>query len=818
MQGWSDDLRHALRLYLRTPFQSATAAILIAVAMAFATGFFSLYSDLALQEPGGVAEPDRLVSIGLDDGSRFQAHLTGSLREGLAQQLSSLERVGGLNFFPGLRAEVNEEHSRVTTGATDADLWRAVDPQLAQGRGLEPEEFAGQGDAVAVLSHEWWQEALGGAPEIIGSEIRVKRTDDNSGQEAEEHTRFRVVGILEPGFGPLRRGTDADLWIPHSTLMSRIFGADPEGAGEFHKTAIGQLRAGTDLATLEQELEERQDPLSEEHDEISGQRVLAHQALGADPHSHADAVRQVSLFAASGLLVAVIAAGNLTLFFLARAPARRPEMALRRAFGARTPRLMRQLFTESGLLVLIGAALGLVLVLWLGLALRELPIFEGVSWQQEGVIDWWVLVFALGLAALLAVAVGLAPALDLSRDSISERSRQGRIQAGWTQRLLAATQVAVAAVVLAVAGLFLQATLQAQLGAQGFEPEGVQVLEGDFTEGDFAPSTDAIRDMRRDMRERLEALPGVEAVGFGPVPLVEDPPSRNIAPLDGREDELRAQAFTAHPAWLEILGTQLLRGSFPQVDEDGTATVTREFARQAFGELDAVGREFDADPPANIRGPEPVTYRVVAVIEDLPMGHPADPPEPVAILNGVEVLDGMHPVLVAGDGDSELLLSEAAEPWADGSPPMEPSEALALGERFHEALAPDRSRAVLSGAAGLLVLVLAALGFYGTLRFMVDAGRFDYALRAALGASPRDLQRHVLIRGLTLGLPGLAAGLVLAGLALVWLREWFELYMLSLWLPLLLTGLVLGAILLLAVWLPARRVAAMNPAAALRDE
>lgn len=820
MNGLLDDLRHALRLYSRTPLQSGTAVIMVALAMAFSTAFFSLYNDLVMSPPGGIDRADRVASIGLTDDERFHNHFHGEFRADIADKVGAIDSVIGAQYQAQWLVELGGETLEADLATAGAGLFSDLGVTIARGRGFEEEDFSAEGAPVAVLSHAFWEQAFDADPEIIGREIRLDEHDAPQGSQEPEDAYFRIVGVSAPEFEGVHRGEVADLWLPMHSFATKVWGV-PEGYTDMVPLqSIVRFAEGRDLKEAASELEARSEELREAHpDVMRGNRLKLHSALTNDPHAHDDAVRQVSVFAGSGLLVALIAAANLSLFLLARAPERRPEMALRRAVGARPRRLIRQLLTESSLLVVLGALLGLVMVLWLGLGLRELPIFEGVAWQQESVMDWRVLGFVLTLAALLAAAVGLAPALDLSGSSISARSRQGRGGTGWTRRLLAAGQVSVAAVVLAMAALFAQATLQAEAGAQGYEPEGVLALEGMFAgEGQFHPDSDDTRAMRAAMQDRLEGLPGVEQIGFGPIPLVRPPDSRAIEPVDGREEEFTARGFNATVDWLEILGAQLLRGNFPDPDDGETATVTREFAQVAFGEVDVVGEEFDADAGQGIMDADSIRYRIEGVIEDLPLSHPAERPQPAVILNGVGPMDGMLPVLIDGQADHQQLKDEASEPWADGNPPMEPESVTSLDSAFHEALAPDRSRALLSGAAGLLVLILASLGFYGTLRFMVEARRFEYALRAALGASPAVLKRQVMARGLGLGLPGLAVGLVLAALALIWLRETLELYMVSLWPPLLGCTLVLGAALLLAVWLPARRVAGMDPAAALRDE
>lgn len=820
MKGVIDDLRHAERLYRRTPFQSLTAVLVIGLATAFATALFSLYSDLALSQPGGVQAPERMVSVGLSDGDRFATVLPGELRDGIAEHIAAIDRVSGAQYQQGWRIDTGRASVQVDLATVGAGYFEGLDVAMAHGRGLREEDFTAV-DPVVVLAYDFWESEFGADPDVVGGEIHLEEHELAPGGRQPEDATFRIVGVADPAFDGLHRGPGPELWLPLPAFGVAVWDVDADFSDVMGLASIARLAPGADIDDARRELQARHDELRERHGEhLAGRQLALHPSLTDDPAAHDEALEQVALFTASALLVALIAAGNLSLFFLARAPARHREMGIRLAVGARPRRLARQLFTESSALVAVGALIGLVAALWLGLALRELAVFSDVAWRDKAVLDWPVLGFAVLLAALLAGAVGLAPVLDMTRRSIVERTR--RSARGRGQRVLAAGQVAMAAVVLAVSGLLGQALAQAMAGSEAYALEDVRLMQGQYTgDAQFNLETDQVEATRRALREHLENLPGVNAIAFaGAAPMVRPPQEDTVEPGDARVDELRTALFSASNDWYEMLSVPILRGSLPETGDSDAVVVSREFAQRAWGGLDVVGQEVVSPPFAggNFPGAEKEAHRVTAVIEDLPLEHPGESPRPLLILNRLGPLDGMQPVFIAGNPDPDRAMAAAAGPWADGSPSMEPEAVIDLEQRFHQALAPDRSRTLLSGLAGLLVIILAGLGFYGTMRFMVDADRFAYALRAALGASPPMLRRHVLVRGLALGLPGLAVGLVLAGLALVWLRELLGLYDIGLWLPLLLTGLFLGGALLLASWLPARRVAAMNPAKALRDE
>lgn len=815
MRGLGNDLCHAWRIYRTTPFQSVTTVLVVAVSLAFSTAFFSLYHELALKPVGGLEAPSQLIRIGLSDGASFEP-LPGRLREAMAERSTSTDVVAGISSSMA-EVTVDEQAQQRKIALVTADYYSGLGVRVAHGRGLEPSDAQAEGPRVVVLDNAFWEQEYSADPGVLGESLLIYNSE------------FEIVGVAHEDFAGIPSGERPQLWATLPRYLSDRFVSDENHAARvqqvmetYSTNVLARVGEGQSASSARLEMHALTDALREEHrDQLSGQRLEVASELAGDPYRVRAAIRQIQLFVITAVLLAVIAAVNLSMYFLARAPGRQREMGIRLALGATPLRLARQLFTESSMLVLTGALLGWFASLWTAVALRGLPFFEGVEWDRSSGIDWPVLLFAAALAVVLSTAVALAPVLDLTRRSIIERARQTRVSAVLSQRLLTFAQVAVAAVVLSATLLFIHALAQATYTNPGYSADGVTVIEPEIAVGSFRPDPDATNAFRRAVSERLANVDAVSGVGFGsPVPAYRAAEATSVKPIDGLVEEIGARAGHVSAGWYDVLGITVLRGQLPAVGDSDAVVISRRFAQMAWGHLDVLDREIVAPAAfgAAFPGMTNESFHVAAVIDDVRFGHPADRPRPLFFTNKPGPVDTVNPIIIKGRLDraeAEGLLDDLL---ADANPPLRLNGIVALDSEYREQLAGDRARTLLTGIAGALVVMMAALGFFGTLRFMVDTRRFEFALRAALGAGPDSLRRQVLRHGVLLGLPGLMIGLLLSAIGLSWIREVFELSTLVLWPALVSSGLILGSLLLIAAWRPAQRAANRNPGPVLREE
>gem|GEM_PF-924194 len=801
------DLRHAWRIYLKTPWQSALAVLTMATAMALVAGLASLWSELHLATPPGIEKPEGLVSIG-----RRAEPSRGTLSADQIRAFSeSSETLEGLSGEPDLaRLEATRLEDRTIEGFVGAVLPRyfeLLQPRMAYGRGLEADDYTDDGARVLVLSHRLFEEHFEANPAIVGREVDL-------GEQ-----RWRVVGVADPRFG----GTgwrELLFWAPYNSYFRELQqGMPAELVDNFPMWRVfGRTRPGAGPAAVEAELEQHfaDLPYPDRAMAPEASELMALAGLVDNPQAHRAAQRQVSILLAATLLIAVVAAVNVGIFLLARAPTRRRELALRRTVGATTRRLAGQLLHEAALLVAIGSALGVLASIWLAAVFRELRFLEGAEFNPA-----WVDLPALGVAAALALAVtllvALLPVLGLGRQDLSQTSRQIGARAGVLQHTAGVLQLGLAGLVGAAALAFLVHLWLLAQRDLGLEPEGVTAVTVKFKErpgSGFEPPTDeASFSFREEIRQRIGNLPGVDAVSFGS-PL---PGQRMFAvtrfQIDG--EMVLARMLNVAPGFLELLHIDLLHGrDFDSGSEPGMI-ITRAFAEQVWGTTDVVGRFLRTDES----GQGDADSRIIGVIGDLRYDHPDKPAQPMVLSTSMGFAGFMSSILVRGEGevDADQLRAEVDAALATHLDLLAVNEVQPLSRIVAELTARDRARAQVTALFAIVILGMAAFGFFALQRFLVDAGRRETAIRMALGAGPKSIRRHVLLRGLILGLPGLVIGGLLAVVITAWLHDDYILATIS---PIAIsaaTTAVLALVMILASAQPARSAARLQPGRLLQE-
>lgn len=802
------DLRFALRLYRRTPLQSLIAATVVALAVAFAASFYRLYDDLALRAPGGFEAPSELIGIGLSGAGAFDLRLPGRLRRAIAERSRTIGTVASVVYVDD-EFMIGGEAIPARAGVVSQDFFEGLGVEMHIGRGLTRAD-ARQAGTVTVLDHGFWQRRFGGDPAVLGEQIEIGGV------------AFTVVGVAHPRFSGTHRGSSPDAWFPLRSFAALVWNAQPDVIAEaFRMITVARLAAGETAAAARRELESLSGALRGDYrDDLLGLELVVLEHLAPDPQRHADAVRQVQLLAAAAMLLALIAASNLSLFFLARAPEREREIGIRLSIGATPRRLTRQLLTESSGLVAAGVVLGLIAHLWFAEPLRGLPAFAGVEWARPGGIDWTTAAYFGTLALALAAVTAAAPVLNLRRRSLTARVRLLKTSVARSQRMIVGAQIAIAAPALCIALLFAENLIRSARADVGYDATDVTVVRF-VRAGDALPAgPEAITALREALADRLTAVASVQAVGFGEtVPGIVAPAHYVVeAPS---ELEIPTRVARVAPSWFDVLGVDVLRGALPAPDEYDAAVVSRRFAELAWGDVDVVGERVRAPVEASPAGGADSglsSVRVAAVIDDVQLGEPGGLMSPLVLINRPVATDVSAFMLVkgfAGPREIEAALSDALR---QAPSYVEVARIDALPPLLEARRVPERARAALTGVAGGFTVILSLLGFFGALRFMAGNARFELALRSALGADPKALRNHVLARGLGLGLPGLVAGLVVSSVAVYFVREWLSLWQGQPWSALAIGAGSLGVLMCGSILLPATRAADAEPASVLRSE
>jgi predicted permease len=819
--GWlgdvGRDVRYALRTLRKSPAFALVAVLCLGLGIGANAAIFSVV-DAVLLRPVAFPEPDTLVRVYETQPGRGKTW-TGSVswpnfRDWAAQTraFSHLAAVDGQsrNLGPsggGGGGEAGEGAERLAVTATTGELFGMLRVQPLLGRAFGPEEDGPGAPSVVVLGEGLWRRRFGADPAVVGRSVVL---------DGVSHT---VLGVVPAAFRfPATASPDAYVpFVPPPQVAERR---------DAHMLEVyGRLAPGASLTQANAELRSVSERLEAAHPVAQAGRSAEAQGL-ADTLVRRARPALLVLLGAVGLLL-LIACANVANLLLARAAGRRQEVAVRLALGASRGRLVRQLLAESFLLAGAGAALGLLLARW-GLDALGALTESALPLARQASLDGRVLLFLLAVAGGSALLFGLVPALQATRGDVSGGLVGGgkSTAAAGQKRLrgaLVVGEIALSLVLLVGAGLLLRAFVTLLGTDPGLEPRGVLTarlaLPPPPPEG--APQGEPL--MPRVL-ERVRALPGVQAAGIVSLLPIQRAWSNNSYTVPGEPpprpgEEPLAEMRMTSPGLFAALGVPLLAGR-ELTEADGAATgdvpvvVNRALARRHFGEESPVGRRL------LLGGEAPVV--IVGMVGDVRQAglHEAPLAEMHAPYN--------FPLAVRDLREVSVVLKTSMDPGSlgpalrgavravDGGASL--YQVLTMEEVIARSVSQRRLTLLLLGTFAALALVLAAAGLFGVISYLVAQRTRELGIRMALGAQAGDVVRLVVGQGAALTGLGLGLGL-LASLALSRVLE-SQLDGLSARDPLTFLALpaLLGAVSLLAAWLPARRAARVDPTVALRGE
>ena len=824
------DCRHALRLYVRTPGASLLAVAALAIGMAFFCAFLSLYVDLVLRPHPGFEQSSRIMTIGQNTGTNLSG-ITYEAVERIDDEMNSLEAAA---MFTNTTVTLIAEEEQARAAMVSEGFFSGLRPRMALGRGFLDEEHEPDAEPVVVISYRYWQQQFDGDRDVIDRSIEIAPAPSSSllfaltgraaaEEEEEESTHFRIVGVMAEELPGVFVSSASEfnapvVWLPIERAWT-LFGNESEQLPR--QSTAGTLArrvSGATTTAVVNELRARYGNDPALWNGGVGRQLDAIDGVVQNSVVQKDMKRQLEMFLAGSILLALVAAANVSLFLLARAPGRRRELGIRMAVGAPLGRLARQLATEAGLLVVIAATLGLVGSIWLSLWLKDLSFLRAAEWSDVRLLDWRVLSLAGLFLMILTALVSLAPIPGLKRLGIAAASKQVAARASLAQRLAGSTQIAISGTFGGAAIAFALYLGSMLLGDPGYAIEGrynvqfsINLQDAINEDGFIRLETLNIESARQ--RELFEAEPGVTAISFASVaPGTQSTMStQQIRDPENSAEQISIGRANIDPEFVDVLELRLRYGRAPTENETGVALVNEALAQRFFGRDNVVGESLE------IRSDAGETAEIVGVLEDLSFVHPAADVEPIAFLNvpasSLTLRALFESTLTATELESRLnALIESSE-LSFTNANVTPLKTLR-----RNLIAADTARSLLTIGTASLVVLLATIGFYGTQAYLVAAGRREYAIRAALGAGPHSLRRLVLLRGLMMGLPGLVIGGLLAFIAVAWLRDGYVSRDVS---PGLVSiGVVIGlCVLLLAASAgPARRAMRTQPATLLRQD
>ena len=820
MEDFVKDLTHSLRMFRQSPGFTMAAIAALALGIGANTAIFSVVNTVLLK-PLTYPDPDRIVQFLLTSpgGSGQYASVPKFAlwkeQTKVFQDVAAYDRSG-----PGLNVTGGAFPEQLKGIHVTADYFRLFGAEVERGRTFTAEEDQPHGPHVIVISDSLWKRRYGADPDLVGKSIELG---------GEPHT---VVGIISPSF---RFDPSPDVWLPFQFDL-----ATNDQAHYF--TAAGRLKPGV---TLEQAKAQLKLTAEEFRRKFPAGDLGPQDGFSVQPLQDAivgDVRQSLLVLVGAVTFVLLIACANVANLLLVRATSRRREIAIRAAVGATRGRIIRQLLTESVLLSLAGGVLGLVLGM---LAVRGLLAINPGNIPRIGeygsavAVDWRVVFFTFGISLLTGILFGLIPALDAARADLSSTLKEGssRTGSGFRQNkarsILVVSEMTLAIVLLIGAALLIRTFMALRTVNPGFDSHHVLTLQMSTT-GPRFEKTAGVAQVVRAGKERLEALPGVKAAGtsccipleggFGlPIIVVGRPLTKG--PYHGGSGWTSVSA-----GYFQVFKIPILKGRYFNIRDDATAPpvviVNQAFAKQYWPKGDplndriligkGVGPEFEEGP-----------RQIIGVVGDIRDGGLNREPRPNMYIPISQVVDGITALnarispmvwLVRTEGNPLSLRSAIEKELREASGGLPVARVRSMDEVVVQSTARADFNMLLLSIFGFSALLLAAIGIYGLMAYSVEQRTQELGIRMALGAQSRDVRTLVVTQGMTLAFIGVALGTAAAfGLTRLIANL---LYQVKPWDPLVFISVpvILSAVALIAVWLPAQRATRIDPLDALRYE
>ena len=800
-----NDLRYAVRVLAKSPGFTAVAVLTLALGVGSTTALFSLYYGVLLK-PFPFPRQRQLVYVQESSAQAPEISVSyPNFVDWRARQLSFASLgVSRAEEFNCVRPEGSE---RIQGAMASHDLFSAIGMAPLLGRLFVATDDRPGADRTVVLRERLWQRLFGGRDSVIGESVNL------SGD------LYTVIGVLPEQFQ--LEDPNAELWVPVGLFADR-FGQRWNHAGF---SAIGRLRASVTPEAARIDLTNVAAQLSREHSENVGHSItlmpLAEHLVGGARGALA------TLLAAAGFVL-LIGCANVANLQLARARGRAHELSVRLALGARRTQIVRGLLAESLVIGLVGCGAGILVGAWLLAALKAaLP--AGSPRVDAASLNGWALLFALLASLMAATLAGLLPAARASKSSIRNLAgHPGQIAGSlhdkrWRAALIVG-ELALTAVLLTGGGLMLRTLAKLHRWNPGHATAGVVAFNWK-PDGPAAASDDERRQLIDLARERLSRLPGVERAGLTTSMPLSPNSSVSVYYVEGAPLAAPGQApltefCQVDGDYFATMGIRLMGGRTFAAQNAAqsplVAIVDTSFAARNFPGQSPLGKRFtlgDAPPP-NQQG----WFEIVGVVSAVENHGPGRPTrEQVYLSYGARPPSFTTFVLrtPADVGAVATAVRRTLHEIAPGNPAF---QMRTVADMRRNTMLPQRIALTLLAAFAAAALLLAGVGLYGLLTYMVAQRTPDLGVRIALGATPRAIVWGVLRDGLMLVGIGLGVGLPLA-LALSGVLRGL-LYGVSPIDPLTLMGVsvMLSAVALLACWLPARRAARIDPMVALRCE
>ena len=812
-----NELRFAFRILVKSPAFTLIAIITLALGIGATTAVFTLVNALLIR-PLPYQEPQQLVLLFQHFKAQHLDNIPVSPPEFLdyQTQVRSFEKLAAFNNTTYNLAE-GDAPERVAGAVVSADLFPLLGVKPIRGRTFQPEECKTGRDDVLVISERLWQRKFDRDPSVLGSKVLA------------DGKAYTVVGIMPASFEfplPLfnmtggQFGERADIWQP-------LAFTDAEMKARYSRSygIIGRLTEGISAKHAQAEIETVVSAMRQKFRNNYPQTDSFGATIYPLQEQIVGGMKPLLLILLGAVaLVLLIACANLTTMLLARASAREREMAIRVAVGASRFRLLRQGLVESVLLSIFGAAVGVLLAIW-GIALVKTIGTQTIPRLAEISLDGTVLAVTLAVAVGTGLIFGIVPGLASGKPDLTESLKEGG-RSSTTGRhrnrlrnSLVVAEVALALVLLTGAGLLIKSFVRLQNVNPGFNPKNVLTMEISLPALKY-PDKKSQTNFFAEVERRVANLPGVTHAGFTVILPMSGVNSDSSFDIEGRptddahpgpDEEIRIVS----PDYFRVVEMPLLKGRFfTAADQDGAppvAIINQALAKRYWPNEESLGKRMGIPGPNG----KAIWSTIVGIMGDI-HHRGLDPPT---------LPEYYVPLAQAPYNSMILTVRSAQDPRGLTSAirrtvqTIDPAQAIAHVRTFDQviadSIAPRRLSVVLLGIFAAVALVLASVGIYGVMSFLVVQRTHEIGVRMALGAQRRDVLRLVILHAIKLVCAGTLLGLIVALFSVSTLRS--VLYQVSaLDLPtFVLVTFALATVALLASYLPARRATRADPMIAL---
>lgn len=802
------DLRHTFRMLARRPALAATATLTLGLGIGANTAIFSVVNSVLLA-PLPYPEPERVVLV-QEDEADDEPGTTGYFSfDRLRAEQSTFEWLAALGAWSATITGDGLDAERIVGARVSWEFFRTLGVRPAHGRDFERQDDHPERRRQVMVSDGLWRRRFAADPAVLGKPVTINGV------------AYVIIGVLPPN---LRELVTAELFP--GTEVWTLLGYSPELPQACrtcrHIHVIGRVKPGVALRQAEADLSRIYQTLA---GEFPGDYAAPVAALTPVRAFFLGPIEQPLwlLWGAVSLLL-LMACANIASLLLIRASEREEEIAIRKALGVTSPRLLRQLLTESVVLAIIGGAAG-ALIAWWGTALIAANGPAGIPRLDQVAVDTRVLLYAFGMSLLTGVVFGMAPARLLLTRRLAVHGPRTTGTAWRYRASLIAVNVALSILLLIVSGLLVRSFVGLLSVEPGFDPAGTLTFRVDLGGQRYADAATVAR-FYEELGGRLETLTGVLAVGASTqLPLTESRDRWGVTiedrPLANPAEAPEADRYGVTPGYFAAMRIPLVRGRL-FTSADGAAAppvvvINQMMADELWPGEDVIGRRVRL-----AGGPNNPFRTIVGIVGDVRHTGLHMPPTIQAYMPRVQspwLETSMTIVVRTHDGVDPLSIAGAAREQVRALDPLQPVTEVRTYDRIvAESLSTRRFTLALLALFAVTALVLAVVGLYGSVSYVVGQRQREIGVRVALGAARHDIRRLVVSQGMMPATVGALIGVVAAAGGARVMRSMLFGVTPGDTVTYVLAAGAIGASALIACLIPANRAARIDPAATLRSE